>query len=170
MALARMDPRLTPVWSLEMPKSRFFAHHPQTERRLGPRSLRMTPPTVILNIRMTPPTFNDTANFYCEHKGRDTRLRRSAEIRTPRQKGEAPCETSPWCSPSFGRSGSATGSHVGLNRWGGSFELRPSFPPLSCTTLDARVYLLPFVSFVTDSLEGHRLPSPFRKISLPLFT
>jgi len=24
-------------------KSRFFAHHPQTELRLGPRSLRMTP-------------------------------------------------------------------------------------------------------------------------------
>ena len=24
-------------------KSRFFAHHPQTEKRLGPRSLRMTP-------------------------------------------------------------------------------------------------------------------------------
>src|SRR5271165_6829636 len=23
-------------------KSRFFAHHPQTEKRLGPRSLRMT--------------------------------------------------------------------------------------------------------------------------------
>ena len=33
---------LASIWKCK--KSRFFAHHPQTERRLGPRSLRVTPP------------------------------------------------------------------------------------------------------------------------------
>jgi hypothetical protein len=30
------------ITELRKGKSRFFAHHPQTEKRLGPRSLRMT--------------------------------------------------------------------------------------------------------------------------------
>jgi hypothetical protein len=36
---------------MEARKSRFFAHHPRTEIRSGPRSLGMTLSTLIVNLR-----------------------------------------------------------------------------------------------------------------------
>ena len=41
------------------PKSRFFAHHPQTELRLGPRSLRMTPIANSRSAIMTPQSWEE---------------------------------------------------------------------------------------------------------------
>ncbi len=53
-------------------------------------------------------------------------------------------------------------------RLGKTFELSPSFPEPPDITSVVRVHSLPFLRLVADSLEGHSLLSPLRKISLPL--
>jgi hypothetical protein len=81
--------------------------------------------------------------------------------RSKRQRGgPSPNRDAAPCFSVLRRSGSDSGSQTCVTeRQCGLFELRSSFPHFPAVTTVVRVSISPFLSFVSDSLEGHGVDS-----------